>query len=142
VSAVGHEQDTPLCDLAADLRASTPTAAARLVVPDLSELREHLQRTRDSLHRNAERAAERSARRLETARERLQRAPLLAIERRRARLDTAHARLGALSPLAVLDRGYAIVHRGEDVVRATTDVQRGDAIDVRVGDGHFGATVA
>ena len=38
VSAVGHEQDTPLCDLAADVRASTPTAAARLVVPDLDEL--------------------------------------------------------------------------------------------------------
>ena len=46
VSAVGHEQDTPLCDLAADVRASTPTAAARLVVPDLAELREHLERTR------------------------------------------------------------------------------------------------
>ena len=38
VSAVGHEQDTPLCDLAADVRASTPTAAARLVVPELDEL--------------------------------------------------------------------------------------------------------
>src|SRR2546429_43659 len=43
VSAVGHEQDTPLCDLAADVRASTPTAAARLVVPDLRELHERLQ---------------------------------------------------------------------------------------------------
>src|SRR5262245_35565143 len=50
VSAVGHEQDTPLCDLAADVRASTPTAAARLVVPDLAELRERLARTREGLH--------------------------------------------------------------------------------------------
>src|SRR3954447_21982009 len=47
VSAVGHEQDTPLCDLAADVRASTPTAAARVVVPDLAELRERLERTRE-----------------------------------------------------------------------------------------------
>jgi exodeoxyribonuclease VII large subunit len=142
VSAVGHEQDTPLCDLAADMRASTPTAAARLVVPDLAELRERLGRNRDSLHRNAQRAAERSSQRLETTRERLQRAPLLALERRRARLDTAHARLGALSPLAVLERGYAIVHRGEDVVRDAAEVARGDTIDVRVADGSFGATVA
>src|SRR5262245_60813590 len=50
VSAVGHEQDTPLTDLAADARASTPTAAARLVVPDLAELRERLARTREGLH--------------------------------------------------------------------------------------------
>ncbi len=142
VSAVGHEQDTPLCDLAADIRASTPTAAARLVVPDLTELRERLGRTRDALHRNAKRAAERSTQRLETARERLQRAPLLALERRRARLDTAHARLAALSPLAVLERGYAIVHRGDDVVRAAAEVAHGDTIDVRVADGSFGATVA
>src|SRR3954453_18553747 len=78
VSAVGHEQDTPLCDLAADVRASTPTAAARLVVPDLAELREKLARTREGLHRGAHRAHERHARRLSTAHERLGRAPLLA----------------------------------------------------------------
>ena len=59
VSAVGHEQDTPLCDLAADVRASTPTAAARLVVPDLAELRERLARTRLALHGGAERAVSR-----------------------------------------------------------------------------------
>ena len=49
VSAVGHEQDTPLCDLAADVRASTPTAAGRVVVPDLNELLERLGRSRSSL---------------------------------------------------------------------------------------------
>jgi exodeoxyribonuclease VII large subunit len=141
VSAVGHEQDTPLCDLAADVRASTPTAAARLVVPDLAELRERLARSRESLHRGAQRAAERHAQRLGNAHERLARAPLLALERRRARLDTVHARLGALSPLATLDRGYAIVHRGEDLVRSPEQVASGDAIEVRVADGTFGATV-
>src|SRR3954451_14880967 len=49
VSAVGHEQDTPLCDLAADVRASTPTAAGRLVVPDLAELVVSLERARAGL---------------------------------------------------------------------------------------------
>ena len=141
VSAVGHEQDTPLCDLAADVRASTPTAAARIVVPDLAELRAHLERTRAGLHRGAQRAAERYARRLETAHERLRRAPLLSLERRQARLVTARAQLNALSPLATLERGYAIVHRGDDVVRSPEQVKGGDAIDVRVAEGTFGATV-
>src|SRR3954468_4803122 len=141
VSAVGHEQDTPLCDLAADVRASTPTAAARLVVPDLEELRARLERTRAGLHRGAHRAAERHAQRLTHAHERLRRAPLLAVERRRARLDTLHAHLSALSPLATLERGYAIVHRGEDLVRSPAQVAGGDRLDVRVADGTFGATV-
>jgi len=141
VSAVGHEQDTPLCDLAADVRASTPTAAARLVVPDLAELRERLVRVREALHRGAQRAAERHAQRLAQTHDRLARAPLLALERRRARLDTVHARLGALSPHATLERGYAIVHRGDELVRSPEQVDAGDAIDVRVAEGSFGATV-
>ena len=141
VSAVGHEQDTPLCDLAADVRASTPTAAARLVVPDIRELREGLVRARQALHRGAHRAAERHAQRLATTHDRLGRAPLLALERRRATLDTLHARLGALSPAATLERGYAIVHRGDELVRSSTQVGCGDEIDVRVADGSFGATV-
>jgi exodeoxyribonuclease VII large subunit len=141
VSAVGHEQDTPLCDLAADVRASTPTAAGRVVVPDLAELRERLERSRANLHRGAQRAAERYAQRLDGMHDRLRRAPLLALERRQARLDTVHARLGALSPAAVLERGYAIVHRGDDVVRSAAQVEPGDSIDVRVAEGTFGATV-
>jgi exodeoxyribonuclease VII large subunit len=141
VSAVGHEQDTPLCDLAADVRASTPTAAAKLVVPDLNELRAGLARARQALHRGAQRSAERHAQRLAQSHERLRRAPLLALERRQAKLTTLHARLGALSPLATLERGYAIVHRGDDLVRSPAQVAAGDAIDVRVADGTFGATV-
>jgi exodeoxyribonuclease VII large subunit len=138
VSAVGHEQDTPLCDLAADVRASTPTAAARLVVPDFAELRERLERTRDNLHRGAYRAADRHAQRLAATRDRLSRAPLLALERKRARIDNVHARLGALSPVATLDRGYAIVRRGETVVRSPEQVASGDPLSVRVAEGTFG----
>src|SRR5437660_6477941 len=55
VSAVGHEQDTPLCDLAADVRASTPTAAAKLVVPDAEELRQRLDRAPPGLGRGTRR---------------------------------------------------------------------------------------
>jgi len=141
VSAVGHEQDTPLCDLAADARASTPTHAARLVVPDLAELRGRLARSRAGLHDGARRVLERHATRAVAAHERLRRAPLLALERRGARLETLHARLGALSPFATLERGYAIVRRGDAVVRSAAQVAAGERVDVRVAEGSFGAVV-
>src|SRR5438876_334943 len=86
VSAVGHEQDTPLCDLAADVRASTPTAAARLVVPDLDELVASLERARSTLQRGTRRSLERHGERLSAAATRLARASSLVVERRRARL--------------------------------------------------------
>jgi exodeoxyribonuclease VII large subunit len=141
VSAVGHEQDMPLCDLAADVRASTPTAAARLVVPDIAELRHRLESARAALNLGARRTAERHGERLTTTRDRLQRAPLLALERKRARLDNAHARLGALSPVSTLQRGYAIVRREGTAVRSTGQVTSGDNILVDVADGSFGALV-
>ena len=119
VSAVGHEQDTPLTDLAADARASTPSVAARLVVPDADELRERLDQTRD----------------------RLRRAPLLMLERKRAALDGIHGRLRALSPKATLERGYAIVRSDGAIVRSRDDVEPGRRVDVDVADGSFGATV-
>ena len=139
VSAVGHEQDTPLCDLAADVRASTPTAAGRLVVPDLNELLERLGRSRTSLQRSVRRSLERERQRLSHARTRLDRAPALAVERKRASLEHAGARLRALSPRATLARGYAIV-RGE-VGIVTSPPAPGARVDVEVADGAFGATV-
>ena len=75
VSAVGHEQDEPLCDLAADVRAATPTAAARLVVPDLDELRAWLERARQRLGDGTTRALERDRARLARSREWLVAAP-------------------------------------------------------------------
>jgi len=141
VSAVGHEQDTPLCDLAADVRASTPSVAGRLVVPDLEELLERLARSRDALGRGTARTLERHRERLDRDRERLRAAPALLLERKRARLDRAAAQLRALSPRATLERGYAIVRRGEELVRTAAAVAPGDAIAVEVADGSFGAHV-
>ena len=141
VSAVGHEQDTPLCDLAADVRASTPTAAARLVVPDLGELHERLDRARSGLERGARRSLELKVGRLEQAHERLRRAPALLVERRRAGLEHAAGRLRTLSPRATLNRGYAIVRADEAIVRSASTVESGERIDVEVGDGRFGARV-
>ena len=112
VSAVGHEQDTPLCDLAADVRASTPTAAARLVVPDLAELKTELGRLRERLDAGVRLALVRDRDRLARTRDRLRAAPVVILERRRVALDHAAARLQALSPRATLARGYAVVRTG------------------------------
>jgi exodeoxyribonuclease VII large subunit len=141
VSAVGHEQDTPLCDLAADSRASTPTAAARLVVPDAVELLQRLDRARGALSRGARGVVERRRQRVEQTHERLRRAPALAVERKRARLEHSAGRLRALSPRATLQRGYAIVRSGDAIVRSADAVAAGETIDVEVAEGRFGARV-
>ena len=163
VSAVGHEQDTPLCDLAADVRASTPTMAGKLVVPDVSELSGRLDRSRVGLERGARRTLERNAqrlerslerlrsaprlaleredRRVERARERLRRAPALAIERKRAALETTGGRFASLSPMATLGRGYAIVRTEDGVVSSSEQVAAGARVDVTLAAGGFGARV-
>ena len=141
VSAVGHEQDTPLSDLLADARASTPTAAARLVVPDLADLTARLERSRTALATGTRRALERERHRLDLSRDHLRRAPLLLLERRRAALEHSAGRLRALSPHATLDRGYAIVRAGGAIVRGSSEVTAGTKVDVELGTGGFGATV-
>ena len=141
VSAVGHEQDTPLCDLAADVRASTPTAAARLVVPDLEELVSGLERRREALGRCTRRILDREQTRLARTHDRLRSAPALMVERRRARLEQAGARLRALSPRATLERGYAIVRAGSGIVRSSIALSRGGRVDVELAEGGFGGTV-
>ncbi len=163
VSAVGHEQDTPLCDLAADVRASTPTMAGKLVVPDMAELSGRLDRARESLARCARRTLERDAQRLERsagrlrtaprralekkserverAHERLRRAPALMVERKRAALEGTAGKLAALSPKATLKRGYAIVRTDSRVVASAGDVAPGARVDVELAQGAFGARV-
>ena len=163
VSAVGHEQDTPLCDLAADVRASTPTAAGKLVVPDLEALRveltrarsslersvrrmiereqEGLTRTRSALERGARRTLERDTQRLSLLRDRLRRGPALLVERRRSTLERAAGQLAALSPRATLSRGYAIVRAGDSVLRDTEGLAQGARVDVELAEGGFGARV-
>ena len=163
VSAVGHEQDTQLCDLAADVRASTPTMAGKLVVPELTVLTARLDRSRTTLARSARRllecdssrlartaerlraaprlALERQATRIETARERLRRAPVLSLERKRAVLVAMGGKLAALSPRSTLERGYAIVRTESKLVTSADDLAPGERVDVQLGEGGFGARV-
>jgi exodeoxyribonuclease VII large subunit len=141
VSAVGHEADTPLCDLAADVRAATPTAAGAIVVPHVRELEETLVATRRRLGLAMHARAERNRARLEGQGVRLRAAPHRLLERRRAALDHAGARLQALSPLATLGRGYAIVRAGAEIVRDAASVEPGTALDVQLATGSLGARV-
>jgi exodeoxyribonuclease VII large subunit len=141
VSAVGHEQDTPLCDLAADVRASTPSVAGRLVVPDLIQLLERLDRSRAGLERGARRSLDRERQRLDRAHERLRRAPRLLVERGRARLEQTAGRLCTLSPQATLERGYAIVRAKDAIVRSAGGLETGERVEVELAEGGFGARV-
>ena len=142
VTAVGHERDTPLCDLVADARASTPSSAARLVVPDLDELLQSLDRARSGLGRGARGALQREQARLDHDRRRLRAAPRLLLERRRSTLEHAAGRLRALSPRATVQRGYAIVRKDGALVRSASAVAADDQIGVEVADGSFDARVA
>src|SRR5204863_9106684 len=164
-SGVGHETDTTLADLVADVRAPTPSAAAELCVPDAGATQVRADRAwRRIGARVRERVSERR-RRLETARRLLdRRAPAVriavgrqrrdevrraldraigrAVPLRRSRAVSAQRRLAALSPLAVLGRGYAIIEGADGHVRASVAaLASGDRVRLRMRDGRAGAIV-
>ncbi len=168
VAAIGHETDTPLVDLVADLRASTPTDAAKRVVPDVAEERKRVDDARARMRDRArglvvgERArleallsrpaladpapALVASRRDQVSRQR--QAALTALQHRLAErsLDVARllAQVEALSPAATLARGYAVVQRVDDgsVLRDAAQVRAGDALRLRLAHGEVGAVVS
>ncbi|MCL3862577.1 exodeoxyribonuclease VII large subunit [Actinotalea sp. K2] len=166
VSAIGHEKDSPVLDLVADFRASTPTAAAKRVVPDVGEERARVvqarARTRAAItqllrHETERLTALRSRpvlagpltmlepreREVRTLREVVRRALDRVVQSGSAEVDRLAAQVRALSPASTLERGYAVVQRVEDgaVVRSPNDVRAGDRLRLRVAQGEVGATV-
>lgn len=165
VSAIGHEQDSPLLDLVADLRASTPTDAAKRIVPDVRDESAKVTALRDRARYVLAQRLHREQQGLSTLRSR----PVLADPRRtfdemsaaidglvarsrrclhhrlvRAHDDVTHrlARVRALSPLATLQRGYAVVQTDAGrVVTASSDVEPGQPVLTRLASGSFRATV-
>ncbi|MGC1177152.1 MAG: exodeoxyribonuclease VII large subunit [Candidatus Saccharimonadales bacterium] len=139
--AIGHEIDLSLAELAADKRASTPSNAAELLVPDRQHTLRELRATAEQLRQQVER-------RLQTARDDAsQQAAALGqyVEQIFFVLKTAvqsQARLlAALNPEAVLRRGYAIVRLEGQAVRSTQSMSSGGIVDIQLADGHFAATV-
>jgi len=165
VSAIGHEQDVPLLDHVADLRAATPTDAAKRVVPDVAEQLDLIGGLRDRARRCVQGRIERElswltamtsrpaianpVREIERQQEQValvtQRARVslrAAITRAEDEVSHTRARLLALSPASTLKRGYAIVqHEDEQVVRDAAEVTEGEALTVRFAEGQIGVIV-
>ena len=165
VSAIGHEPDTPLLDLVADVRASTPTDAAKMVVPDVAEEIDRITRLRERARNMMTGWLSQQQHQLDAIRARPSLAnprsgldersreigELCARTRRtlhhhldRAHNDLAHqlARVRSLSPLATLERGYAVVQDDEGhVLTSTSQAKLGQDLHVRVRDGRVQVTV-
>ncbi|MFC8790318.1 exodeoxyribonuclease VII large subunit [Streptomyces cinereoruber] len=161
VSAIGHEPDSPLLDLVADLRASTPTDAAKKVVPDVGEELERVRGLRDRALRTVQGLLDREERGLAHALARpVMEQPLRMVEVRedevsallarsrrvlghlldRADSELSHtrARVRALSPAATLERGYAVLQRADGtVVRSPGEVAGDEELRARVAEGEF-----
>ncbi|MFE7354144.1 exodeoxyribonuclease VII large subunit [Streptomyces sp. NPDC057543] len=167
VSAIGHEPDSPLLDLVADLRASTPTDAAKKIVPDVGEELDRVQQLRDRALRTVRGLLDREERGLAHALGRpSMEHPLRMVDERASEIDAligrgrrvlghlldradselAHtrARVVALSPAATLERGYAVLQRADGhVVRAPADAGPvGDVLRARVSGGEFAVRVS
>ena len=165
ISAVGHEPDVTIADFVADRRASTPSNAAEIAVPDMTELLRALQSAGMRMTQAELNLLGKQNERLDALRKkRALTEPLAFVQDRRMQLDFAQQRLAAaaqsrlgreeqrfarnaaaldaMSPLKVLGRGYAMVQAVDgSVLRSARQVQTGDRIEVRLGEGTLGCRV-
>jgi len=164
VSAIGHEPDSPLLDLVADVRCSTPTDAGKRVVPDVREEAQRITMLRDRARRVVYTGVDREQQRLhqvtsrpvlaqphvlvsdrrrdvDALRDRASRCTTALLDRAQQDLDHTLARVVALSPQATLDRGYAVVQTTDGaVVRDAARVAPGDRLRVRLAEGELHVT--
>ena len=142
ISAVGHETDVSLTDLVADVRAATPSAAAELALPDQRDVRRALDDLASRLAGGLAGRTRLGLERVERAGDRLQAALEAGLERRRHHVVRLAAQLDALSPLRVLERGYA-VPSGPDghVLKRRAEFRPGEPFTLRVADGRVDARV-
>jgi exodeoxyribonuclease VII large subunit len=162
ISGVGHETDFTIADFVADLRASTPTAAAAAAVPNIEDWRDDIREKQETLTAMMEELLYKLSTRLERTKRELQRAsPQAQLDSRSLQLDDATEllqtrmqhilalrqerlrgialRLHSLSPLLTIVRGYSIVRRDRDrsIVTSVQQVQPGDGLTIQVTDGHI-----
>jgi exodeoxyribonuclease VII large subunit len=166
VSAIGHEKDSPLLDLVADYRASTPTDAAKRVVPDIAEEIATIEKLRDRATRaltaridfESNLIAQLRSRpvmkdpgafitllyeELKDLRQRSTRSFAATIDAERKELKAITAHLRSLSPQSTLDRGYSVVRNAKgDVIRDPKQLSKGDLLAIKVAKGETSATVS
>ncbi|RUL81581.1 exodeoxyribonuclease VII large subunit, partial [Tautonia sociabilis] len=137
ITGVGHETDTTIADLVADCRGPTPSGAAEQAVPDAREVLSRLDAIASRMARALTSRAVDARSRVEALADRAELALTRLLDRRRDRLAALAAQLDALSPLAVLSRGYSLTQRLEDsrVVRSPDDVAPGTLLRTRLASG-------
>ncbi len=164
ISAVGHETDTTIADLAADMRAPTPSAAAELAAPSMEQLTEKInileRRVETAANMILDKASDRYIQlyarlsahspenRLKLNKERLEGLEKrcdLAMKRYMSKLDSQLneklVRLDSLSPIKVLSRGYSLVYKGENLINDADKLKKGDVIKIRFGSGEAEAEI-
>jgi exodeoxyribonuclease VII large subunit len=142
VSAIGHETDITLCDLVADLRAPTPSAAAEAATPDRTEVLAQCGVFGQRLTRALTNASRHVVERLDRTGDRLSRCMETRLETSRALLTAHGARLDALSPLRVLSRGYAVARDEQGrVLKRVAQLPAGKEFRLRVSDGEVNGRV-
>ena len=142
ISAIGHEIDTTVCDLVADLRAATPSAAAEAAVPLHSDVLASVAALRAALGDAVQQQIDGSRDRALALRERAAAAMARLVERCRARTAALGGRLDALSPLATLGRGFAVALGPDGTPRGrAAQFAQGDRFDLVLRDGRVGARV-
>lgn len=164
ISGVGHETDFTVCDFVADVRASTPSAAAELAVPDRQELmsyyfkqKQYISAMLDRKIKTAQLRLENQQRRMSASSpklkaeqlekqlsaksEKLTRFMNIYISDRENKLIAAKGKLDGLNPLNVLNRGYAIAEKDEKIITSSKQLKDGDDFTVILSDGKINAKV-
>ncbi|MCR4818343.1 MAG: exodeoxyribonuclease VII large subunit [Fretibacterium sp.] len=135
VSGVGHEIDETLCDLAADVRASTPSAAAELVFPDRQVLLAQLEGIKETLYDHMTRRVDSLRGQIELILEDMRQAMQRRVADARGQLAVRAASLNALSPLAALSRGFVTAETGGERLFSVRGLHAGDELAVNFSDG-------
>lgn len=141
IVAIGHEVDVSLAELAADQRASTPSNAAELLVPDRKALLAHLRTQRERLAHTAERSVREAVRHLAHIRELLQGSVEQAVVQAQKHISLRSQLLHAYDPQAALQRGYALVRKDGVSVRSGHNTQPGDDVYITLTDAELTATI-
>jgi exodeoxyribonuclease VII large subunit len=139
--AIGHEVDVSLAELAADKRASTPSNAAQLLVPDKRHVLEQLEETKSRLGDYLQRNVTDTQAALTANVSELNDQTAQMLDDRKRHLSLKHQVLVALSPTAALQRGYAIVTKSGKAIKSAKYLKAGDTIMIRMHDGSIGAEV-